>query len=162
MKNSYNGEEALKIGIQMEIDARNAYLHGINTVDDDDSKAILRTLADEEYQHRKQLEGIYRETFGKRLLSVNLPRYYRARRIVEEDLNPLRVLEFAMREEREHYRFFKGLRELNTDPDGRRMFARLMAEEERHLELLQAEYKIRKKERPRRRRRRRMVESVAA
>ena len=51
--------------------------------------------------------------------------------------------------------------ELNTDPDGRRMFKRLMEEEERHLELLEAEYEIRKKERPRRRRRRK-VELIAA
>mgnify|MGYP003574896506 FL=1 len=92
---------------------------------------------------------------------MNLPRYYKARRIVEEDLNPLRVIEFAMREERLHYQFFKELMELNTDPDGRRMFKRLMSEEERHLELLEAEYEIRKKERPRHRRRQKM-EMVAA
>jgi|SaaInl7_150m_RNA_FD_contig_21_2345396_length_570_multi_19_in_0_out_0_1 rubrerythrin len=161
MKTHYTGEDALKIGIQVEIDARNAYLHGVKTVDDSGSKAILQSLAEEEGQHRKHLEGLYRETFGKRLLNVNLHRYYKARRIIEEDLNPLRVLEFAMREEREHYRFFEGLLACNTDPDGRKMFQRLMAEEEQHLELLKTEYQIRKKERPRRRRRRKS-ETIAA
>ena len=161
MKNYFSGEDALKIGIQVEIDARNAYLQGVEMVDDHDSKAILRSLADEEHSHRRQLVGLYRETYGKRLLRLNLPRYYKARRIVEEHLTPLRVLEFAMREEKQHYRFFKELMELNTDPDGRRMFTRLMEEEERHLELLETEYEIRKKERPRRRRRRKL-QAVAA
>ena len=150
MKTRFDGEDALKIGIQLEIDARRAYLHGLITVDDDDSKAILRVLAEEEEIHRKQLVTLYRDTFGKRLLRVNLPRKYHARRIVEQDLNPLRVLEFAIREEREHWRFFKDLRAQNTDPDGRRMFQQLMTQEEQHIELLEAEYQVRKKERRKR------------
>lgn len=137
--------EALRIAIQAEIDAHNYYKDAMKYFHEKETKDLLATLANEELKHRKKLEDQYSSLSGKRLLYINLPKKRRFTRPLLPDANELEILEVAMDQEKDAREFYEKSAQRTMDDTGRKMFLELVKEEERHYNLLQAEYNVREK-----------------
>ena len=137
---------ALKVAIQSEIDTYHMYRRAYSENSSEESRKLLWTLAEEERDHRRHLEGMYKKITGKRLRSVNLQYKRRLFDTLEPDQPPLKVLESALRDEGASLRFYRQLAAEARDRSGRLMFAKLAEEEEGHIALLEAEQMIRLKE----------------
>lgn len=137
--------EALRIAIQAEIDAHNYYKEAAKIFEEKESKDLLATLANEEMKHRKQLEDQYSTLSGKRLLYINLPKKRRFTKPLMPDATDLEILQTAMDQEKEAKEFYEKAIERTMDAGGKAIFKKLIDDEERHFQLLQAEYNVREK-----------------
>ena len=154
--NNLDAAGALKVAIQSEIDAYHMFHEAWEESSSDDSRRLLRTLAEEELQHRRVLEEEYAELTGKRLRNVNLMHKRRLFNTLVPDQPPLKILESALRDEGASLRFYQQLAKEVRDRSARLMFEKLAQQEQEYMELLQAEHEVRTKEekhraRPRRR-----------
>lgn len=137
--------EALRIAIQSEIDSYKMYKESIKHVRDKQGKELLLALSEEERRHRRELESEYGRVSGKRLLYINLPKKRRLFREIRPEATPLEILEIAIEQEKESVEFFEKAAIRTPDAGGKRVFERLAKEEQNHLQLLEAEYRIRTK-----------------
>ncbi|GAF74039.1 unnamed protein product [marine sediment metagenome] len=144
VKTNINAITALKMAIQLEIDSYQLYSDASSAARNENSRGILRLLAEEGYSHKKRLEKLYTELSGRRILALNVKPKLKRREIVSENVSPIEVLEVAIENEKEDLKFYRTAEERTRSLDGKRMFRRLIQEEENHLELLEMEYKVRK------------------
>lgn len=137
--------EALRIAIQSEIDSYHMYKEAIKYVRDKQGKELLLALAEEEKRHRRELEKEYALVSGKRLLYINLPKKRRFLRDIIPSSTALEILTIAIDQERESIDFFEKAAQRTSNAGGKRVFEHLAEEEKHHMELLEAEYRIRTK-----------------
>ncbi len=137
--------EALRIAIQSEIDSYHMYLEAIRHVEDKQGKELLLALAQEEKRHRRELEKEYARVSGKRLLYINLPKKRRFLKEITPAATPLEILTTAIEQEKESLEFFETAAQRTSDLGGKRVFEHLAEEEKHHMEMLEAEYRIRTK-----------------
>ncbi len=137
--------EALRIAIQSEIDAHIYYKNAIQYFKTRETKDLLATLANEELKHRKKLEDQYSNLSGKKLLYINLPKKRRITKPLMPDNNELEILETAIEQEKEARDFYEKASKRTIDANGKVVFEQLVADEDQHYSLLQAEYKVREK-----------------
>jgi rubrerythrin len=137
--------EALRIAIQSEIDSYHMYQQAIRHVQDKQGKELLLALAQEEKRHRQELEKEYARISGKRLLYINLPKKRRFLKEITPSATPLEILTIAIEQEEESLRFFETAAQRTSDLGGKRVFEHLAQEERHHMEMLEAEYRIRTK-----------------
>jgi len=145
VKNNVNAMAALKIAIQTGIDFHKLYLNAYSLAKNENSRDILKLLADEELSHKKRLEKLYVNLSGRRIMALNLKPKMRFKEITNESISPLEVLEVAIENEKESLKFYQESAEKTINYDGKKMFYKLIEEEETHLDLLEMEYKVRKK-----------------
>ncbi len=145
IKNNVNAVSALKIAIQIEIDAHNLYSNAYSSVKNNNSKEILKLLAEEELAHKKRLEKLYTNISGRKIMALNLKPKLRLREITDVSISPLKVLEIAIENEKENIRFYKESAERTLNFVGKKMFLKLIEEEKNHLDLLEMEYNVRVK-----------------
>ena len=148
IKNNVDAITALKIAIQTEINSYKLYLEAYSSVKNENSRDILRLLADEELSHKRRLEKLYTHLSGRKIMALNLKPKMNFREIENEYISPLEVLEIAIDNEKENLKFYRDAAEKTVNYDGKKMFFMLIKEEESHLELLEMEYKVRQKNFP--------------
>ena len=144
-RNNVDAIAALKIAIQKEISSHNLYSNAYSSVKNENSKEILKLLADEELSHKKRLEKLYTNLSGRRIMALNLKPKPRFKEITNEYISPLEVLEIAIGNEKESLKFYQEASEKTINYDGKKMFYKLIEEEKSHLDLLEMEYKVRRK-----------------
>ncbi len=137
--------EALRIAIQSEIDSYHMYREAIKHVQDKQGKELLLALAEEEKRHRRELEREYARISGKRLLYINLPKKRRFLKEITPTATPLEILTVAIAQEKDSLEFFETAAQRTSNLGGKRVFERLAEEEKHHMEMLEAEYRIRTK-----------------
>ncbi len=137
--------EALRIGIQSEIDAYHYYKDAQKHFNDREAKELLAALANEEKKHRLRLEEEYARLSGKRLLYINLPKKRRLAKPFLPEASDLEILSVAIEQEREARDFYEKAAKRTIDPQGRLVFEELIKEEQRHFDLLEAELHVREK-----------------
>lgn len=140
--------EALRIAIQTEMDAYNYYKKALKIFTDKESQSLLTTLADAEKKHLKKLEERYSSLSGKRLLYINLPRKRRYKDPIDPKATVLQILETAIEQEKASITFFERAAGRTIDARGRQMLSELAEEEQSQIDLLEAEYKVRLREKP--------------
>lgn len=145
LKNNVDAIAALKIAIQIEITLYRLYQNALNIVKNENSKDILKLLAEEEHSHKKRLENLYTNLSGRRIMALNLKPKMSLREITNEYISPIEVLEIAIENEKDSLRFYEEAAEKTVNYEGKRIFNKLIEEEKSHLELLEVEYKVRKK-----------------
>ncbi len=107
--------EALRIGIQSEINTYNFYKEALNEITDKDSKELLATLAVHVKKRQKKLEEKYSRLSSNRLLYLNLgkkPHFYNFSSI---DGNDLDVLKAAIEHEKNSQIFYEKAAKKNPD-----------------------------------------------
>jgi rubrerythrin len=137
--------EALRIGIQAEIDAYKYFQSAMSYFTDPEIINLLASLAREELKHRKQLEEQYRKRSGHRLLYVKLKRKPIRIKPISHLKTDVEILENVLNHEKESMVFYERAAKLTSNASGRDMLEHLAEEEKNHVDFLQAEYNIRKK-----------------
>ena len=140
--------QALRIAIQSEMDAYHYYKKALKLFRDQDSKALLSTLADVERKQLKKLEQKYSNLSGKRLLYINLPRRRGFKKPIEPNSTVLQILETAIEQERESINLYKKAAQRTIDAKGKQMLEELAEEEKYQIDLLENEYRVRLKNKP--------------
>ena len=135
--------EALRIAIQAEMDTYRYYREAIKIFTDQEAKKLLAALAEEEKKHRKKLEEKYARLSGKRLLYLNLPKKRRISKPLDPSASVLDILRVAIETEKESLDFYQRAAERTLDARGKKMLQELAEEERQHVEMLEAEYRIR-------------------
>ncbi len=135
--------EALRIAIQAEIDTYKYYRDALKHFTDHEAKNLLAALAEEEKKHRKRLEDKYAKLSGKRLLYLNLPKKRRFTRPLDPNASVLDILKVAIETEKESRDFYEKAAQRTIDARGKRMLEELAEEERHHVELLEAEFRVR-------------------
>ena len=137
--------EALRIGIQAEIDAYKYFRKAMSYFTDPEIINLLASLAREELKHRKQLEEQYRQRSGHRLLYVKIKRKPIRIRPISHLKTDVEILENVLNHEKESMDFYERAARLTSNARGRDMLEQLAEQEKEHVNFLQAEYSIRKK-----------------
>jgi len=137
--------EALRIGIQAEIDAYKYFRKSIQYFDDKDILDLLASLAREELRHRKQLEEQYRQLSGHRLMYIKTNKKPIRLKAIMEGKSDLDILEDVIKHETESRNFYIKIATYTRNAKGRAMLEQLAEAEQQHIDLLTAEYNIRKK-----------------
>jgi len=135
--------EALRIAIQAEMDTYRYYIEAMKLFTDQEAKKLLAALAEEEKKHRKRLEEKYAKLSGRRLLYLNLPKKRRISKPLDPNASVLDILRVAIETEKESQDFYERAAERTLDARGKRMLQELAEEERHHVEMLEAEYRIR-------------------
>lgn len=137
--------QALRIGIQSEINTYNFYKEALNEITDKDSKELLATLAVYVKKRQKKLEEKYSRLSGNRLLYLNLgkkPHFYDFSSI---DGNDLDVLKAAIDHEKNSQLFYENAAKRTFNVTGKTMLNKLAKEDQNQVDLLQVEYNVRSK-----------------
>jgi len=137
--------EALRIAIQSEIDSFQLYRKAIEAAVDEDCKKLLAILAKEGRGYRRKLEQEYTRLSGKRLLYINLLQKRRIKRSIPPNATSLEILRIAIENKKDNRDFFEQAARRTLDPEGRKILLWLVEEEDKQLDLLQAEYNVRQK-----------------
>ena len=137
--------EALRIGIQSEINTYNYYKEALKEIADKDSKELLATLAMLVKKQQKKLKEKYSRLSGNRLLYLNLgkkPTFYNFSSI---DTNDLDVLKAAIKHEKNSQIFYEKAAKRTLNITGKTMLKQLAEEDQNQVDLLQIEYNVREK-----------------
>lgn len=147
-KNTFNSESVLKIAIQYETNKFKLYQKTILRVKDKESLSILHFLSRQEYERIKMLKEMYQEVSGRKLITINLngEENIKPKLIFNLYKEPLKILEFAILNDKEALAFYKETGEFCINPDGRKMLEYLCNQKSGHLELLNMEYQVREKD----------------
>lgn len=147
-RNMYGPESALKVAIQYETNKYKLYTRTINKVKDEECISILRYLSRQERERIRQLKDMYQTVSGRRLMAINLngDENIRPKLIFNLYKEPLKILDFAIQNDKEALAFFKESGEFCINPEGRKMFEYLAGQKENHLEILRMEYRVREKD----------------
>lgn len=147
-KNSINSETALKIAIQYETNKYKLYQKTITRVKDKESLSILHFLSRQEYERIKMLKEMYQQVSGRRLMIINLngEENIKPKLIFNLYKEPLKILDFAIQNDKESLVFYKEAADFCINPDGKKMLEYLNNQKLGHLELLKMEYQVREKD----------------
>jgi rubrerythrin len=137
--------EALRIGIQSEIDAYKYFRKSMLYFEDKDILDLLASLAREELRHRKQLEEQYRQLSGHRLMYIKTNKKPIRLPAILEGKSDVDILEDVIKHETESRNFYIKIASYTKDAKGRAMLEKLAEAEQQHIDILTAEYSIRKK-----------------
>ena len=147
-RNSYGPEGALKVAIQYETNKYKLFSKTINKIKNEESVSILRYLSRQERERIRQLKEMYQSVSGRRLMAINLngDENLKPKLIFNLYKNPLKILDFAIQNDKEALAFFRELGNFCINPEGRKMFEYLTAQKSKHLEILQMESRVREKD----------------
>ncbi len=147
-RNVFGPEGALKVAIQYETNKYKLYSRTISKVKDEECLSILRYLSRQERERIRQLKDMYQTVSGRRLMAINLngEENIRPKLIFNLYKEPLKILDFAIQNDKEALAFFRESGEYCINPEGRKMFEFLADQKENHLEILRMEYRVREKD----------------
>lgn len=145
MKNSITAEEALKQAIQYEVDKLKLYKRTMTSIAELDKKDLLKFLANKQMTQIKKLKNLYQSESGRRLMAVKLNNSLKPKLIFNLYRDHLKILDFAIQNDREHMKHFDEMAKNCTDPQGRAMLRKLMMDKQGVIDLLEMEYRVRHK-----------------
>lgn len=137
--------QALRIGIQSEINTYNFYKEALNEITDKDSKELLATLAVHVKKRQKKLEEKYSRLSGNRLLYLNLGKMPSFNNFSSMNTNDLDVLKAAIEHEKNSQLFYEKAAKMTLNITGKSMLNKLAKDDENQVDLLQTEYNVRSK-----------------
>ncbi len=137
--------QALRLGIQSEINTYNFYKEALNEITDKDSKELLTTLAVHVKKRQKKLEEKYSRLSGNRLLYLNLGKKPLFFNFFSIDANDLDVLKTAIEHEKNSQIFYEKAAKRTLNVTGKIMLKKLAKEDQNQVDLLQIEYNVRSK-----------------
>ena len=145
MKNSMTAEEALKQAIQYEVDKLKLYKRTMTSIAELDKKGLLKFLANKQMTQIKKLKTLYQTESGRRLMAVKVNNSLKPKLIFNLYRDHLKILDFAIQNDREHMKHFDEMAKNCTDPHGRAMLRKLMMDKQGAVDLLEMEYRVRHK-----------------
>ena len=142
----YTLEVALEKSIVMEERAFRNFLHAIKLIKDRQAKAILREAAREELGHKHKLEMVLLEghdenafDLQKELPLMNLS-YVFEQKTISADANARESLAYAINLEEKEIDFYRALMHGCEGAPMAELFRGLLADETRHLQILEDFY----------------------
>lgn len=141
----YTFEGAVELAINMENDGFRSYLDAIRKVTVKGAKEILKEAALDELNHKHQLEKalidgyIAGESFQQPVPTMNLD-YVLAKTELNPGSTPREALAFSIHLEKGAIDFYKRMSSCCTGAPMGDLFARLLADESRHLQSLEDLY----------------------
>ena len=138
-------KEALRIGIQFEIDAYNEFKTAFKKHKNDDIKSLLSILANNVFKNRKRLEERYLKLSGKKLLYLNLNKTNFIVTSFLSQQSDLEVIENTIQRKQNKLNFLEYAALQTNNICGKKMFYQLASEERVQVDLLRLEYKVRVK-----------------
>jgi rubrerythrin len=145
MWNNTDDLEALRIGIQSEIETYKYFKNAMTYFSDGEILSLLAALAREELRHRKRLEDLYRLRSGHRLLYIKLRKKPLRLLPIKYLKSDLEILENVLKHEKESKLYYEKIARLTRNAKGKAMLDALASQEQKHIDFLQTEYNIRKK-----------------
>lgn len=147
-KNALTPETTLKVAIQYETNKYKLYQRTSLKVRNEESLSMLRYLAREERDRIRQLKDMYQHVSGRRLMAINLngEENIRPKLIFNLYKDPIKILEFAIQNDKEALTYYEDTLEGCVNSDGRKMLEYLAEQKRVHLEVLRMEYTVRQKD----------------
>lgn len=142
----YTFEAAIEMAIKMEEEGFRHYLDAIRKVQDKHAKEVLRDAALDELEHKHQLEKALLEGnmdqdggLGKAVPTMNL-NYILSQKELPADAGVREAMAYAIHLENGSIDFYKRMAEGCFGAPMAPVFARLLADESRHLQSLEDLY----------------------
>lgn len=142
----YTFEAAIEMAIKMEEEGFRHYLDAIRKVQDKHAKEVLRDAALDELEHKHQLEKALLEGnmdkdggLGKAVPTMNL-NYILSQKDLPADADVREAMAYAIHLENGSIDFYKRMAEGCSGAPMAPVFARLLADETRHLQSLEDLY----------------------
>jgi len=135
--------------LQMELDGEKYYRDLAEKVNHDDLKKVLEGLAEDEQRHYKIIQLAQSQTFNHIADSSlsSIPNVFSTNKdktfVPEDDLiaklkdEQSDVYRAALLKEEESVALYKKLQEDSKQPEAKRIFEKLMQEEEKHVEVIE-------------------------
>jgi rubrerythrin len=135
--------------LQMELDGEKYYRDLAEKVNHDDLKKVLEGLAEDEQRHYKIIQLAQSQTFNHIADSSlsSIPNVFSRNKdktfVPEDDLiaklkdEQSDVYRAALLKEEESVALYKKLQEDSRQPEAKRIFEKLMQEEEKHVEVIE-------------------------
>jgi rubrerythrin len=135
--------------LQMELDGEKYYRDLAEKVNHDDLKKVLEGLAEDEQRHYKIIQLAQSQTFNHIADSSlsSIPNVFSRNKdkafVPEDDLiaklkdEQSDVYRAALLKEEESVALYKKLQEDSKQPEAKRIFEKLMQEEEKHVEVIE-------------------------
>jgi rubrerythrin len=142
----YTFEAAIEMAVKMEEEGFRHYLEAIGKVKDKDARSILRDAAFDELRHKHQLEKalVKGHMKGKIALTKVVPTMNLSYVLVKKELKPgsdlQQALAYAIHLETGSIDFYKRMSQGCAGAPMASLFARLLADESRHLQSLEDMY----------------------
>lgn len=135
--------EILKVGIKTEIEGQNFYSKMAQHITNAETKKRVQQMAADEVIHEKRLRELYDKVIGGD--PSDLPREgmdifsqaFGDRKLTEDD--KFKFIDLAMEAELDAARRYKKGEDAAEDPEVRKVFTELVAEEDGHYNMLMAE-----------------------
>jgi rubrerythrin len=147
MGREFSLQEALKLAIKAEKDSMDFYRTAASVAKNERARKVFALLADEEVAHLKAFFDHYRggefgdlATYIESAPDAKNPTYRKLMQAISEDMAEQKALELALIEERECIGQYEQFARDVVDPGVRAVFQRVVAETQRHYELIEAEY----------------------
>jgi len=142
----YTFEAAIEMAVKMEEEGFRHYLDALGKVNNKDARSILRDAALDELRHKHQLEKalVKGHMKGKTALAKAVPTMNLSYVLVKKELKPgsdiREALAYAIHLETGSIDFYKRMSQGCAGAPMADLFERLLADESRHLEALEAMY----------------------
>ena len=140
--------KALKLAIEAEKDAYQAYLKAAKRTKNPKGRDMFQQLSEFEMNHFQKLNGLLKSLQEKGEWILYDGTSLKKKKIVlkaqkpqgQEQLTDMDALKIAVREEKKAQVYYRSMAELTKDPRGRDMYKRLAGEEALHEKLLNDQY----------------------
>jgi rubrerythrin len=140
--------EAIKVAIEAEKDAYQAYSKAAKKTKNPKGREMLQQLSEFEMNHYRKLKDLLKslQERGEWILYEGTSLRKKAVSLKtqkpkgQEQLTDMEALKIAIREEKKAQAYYQSMAELTQDPRGRDMYKRLASEEALHEKLLNDQY----------------------
>jgi rubrerythrin len=147
MGREYTLQEAVSLAIKAEKDSMDFYRRAASVAKNERAKKVFDLLANEEVTHLKAFFDHYKgseygdlNSYINSPVDIKNPTYIKLEKAISEDMVEQKALELALIEERECIGQYTQLAQGVVDPAVRAVFGRIVAETQRHYDLIESEY----------------------
>jgi rubrerythrin len=136
--------QALKMAMQNELDTVHIYKKMLEKVKNKETKEILNSLIEEEFQHKEKMQEKIKETgLPESDLNTNYPELPNRDQLLEIELENCTVSELinlAIENEKISQHFYKEYYQRFKNEEVKAIFKWLIEQEEEHIQRLKKEY----------------------
>lgn len=148
MGKEYSAQEALKLAIKGEKDSMDFYRKAATVTKNERAKKVFELLANEEVGHLKAFFDHYKggefgdvAAFMAQPADTKNPTYMALVKAIDEETHEQKALEIALKEEKACIDQYTVLAKDIIDPLVKGIFQQVIKETEKHLSLIEEEYR---------------------
>lgn len=148
MGKEYSVQEALKLAIKGEKDSMDFYRKAATVTKNERAKKVFDLLANEEVGHLKAFFDHYKggdfgdiTVYMAQPVDTKNPTYMALRKAIDEETHEQKALEIALKEEKACIDQYTVLAKDIIDPLVKGIFQQVIKETEKHLVLIEEEYR---------------------